>query len=82
FSRVKLAAESLGINYSNDERESESYYLNLYLAREQQKLGLMVDFELVRKRARVLFEAMNGTNEAKARKAVQIAMGRRGGGFL
>jgi transcription initiation factor TFIIIB Brf1 subunit/transcription initiation factor TFIIB len=82
FSRIKLTAENLGINYSNDERESESYYLNLYLAREQQKLGLMVDFELVRKRARVLFEAMSGTNEAKARKAVQIAMGRCGGGFL
>ncbi|WP_205097701.1 hypothetical protein [Candidatus Nitrosotenuis uzonensis] len=82
FSRIKLTAENLGINYSKDEKESESYYLNLYLAREQQKLGSKVDFELVRKRARVLFEAMSGTNEARARKAVQIAMGRHGGSFL
>ncbi|MEM3065126.1 MAG: hypothetical protein QW177_07125 [Candidatus Nitrosotenuis sp.] len=82
FSRVKLTAESLGINYSKDEKNSESYYLNLYLSREQQKLGPKVDFDLVRTRARALFEAMSGTNEAKARKAVQIAMGRCGGGFL
>lgn len=82
FSRIKLAAENLGINYSKDEKKSESYYLNLYLAREQQKLGPKVDFDLVRKRTRVLFEAMSGTNEAKARKAVQIAMGRCGGGLL
>ncbi|MFY9299913.1 MAG: hypothetical protein WAO91_01815 [Candidatus Nitrosotenuis sp.] len=81
FSRIKLTAENLGINYK-DEKKSESYYLNLYLTKEQQKLGSMIDFDLVRKRARVLFEAMSGTNEAKARKAVQIAMGRCGGGFL
>ncbi len=82
FSRIKLTAENLGISYSKDEKKSESYYLNLYLAREQQKLGPKVDFDLVRKRARALFEAMSGTNEAKARKAVQIAMGRCGGGLL
>ncbi len=81
FSRVKLTAENLGINYK-DEKKSESYYLNLYLAKEQQKLGSKIDFDLVRKRARVLFEAMSGTNESKARKAVQIAMGRCGGSFL
>lgn len=79
FSRIKLTAETLGINYKD---ESESYYLNLYLAREQQKLGPKVDFDLVRKRARTLFEAMSGTNEARARKAVQIATGRCGGSIL
>ena len=80
FSRVKLTAQSLGISYSADSK-SECYYLNLYLAREQQKLGSAIDFDLVRKKARTLFEAMSGTNEAKARKAVQIALGRCGGGF-
>lgn len=81
FSRVKLTAESLGISYTGDSN-SECYYLNLYLAREQQKLEPVVDFDLVRSRARTLFEAMSGTNEAKARKAVQIALGRCGGDFL
>jgi transcription initiation factor TFIIIB Brf1 subunit/transcription initiation factor TFIIB len=80
FSRVKLAAENLGINYKDEKHES--YYLNLYLARVQQKLDSKVDFGLVRKRARALFEAMNGTNEARARKAVQIAMGRWGGNLV
>lgn len=81
FSRIKLTAENLGINYK-DEKKSESYYLNLYLTKEQQKLGSKVDFDLVRKRARAVFEAMSGTSEAKARKAVQIAMGSCGGDFL
>lgn len=80
FSRIKLTAETLGINYKDE--KSESYYLNLYLAKEQQKLDSKVDFDLVRNRARTLFEAMSGTNEARARKAVQIAMGRCGGSFL
>lgn len=78
FSRVKLTAQSLGISYSADSK-SECYYLNLYLSREQQKLGSVIDFDLVRKKARTLFEAMSGTNDAKARKAVQIALGRCGG---
>ena len=82
FSRIKLTAESLGISYSMDEKKSECYYLNLYLSREQQNLEPKVDFDLVRKKARTLFDAMSGTNEAKARKAVQIALGRCGGGLF
>lgn len=82
FSRIKPTAQSLGISCSVDEKNSECYYLNLYLSREQQNLEPRVDFDLVRKKARALFEAMSGTNEARARKAVQIALGRCGGSLL
>ncbi len=81
FSKVKLLAEGLGIPYSG-EKKTEYYYLNLYLAKEQQRLGDMVNFDLIRKRAMSMFEAMNGNNEARARRAVQIALGRNGRGIF
>lgn len=77
FSKVKLLAEGLGIPYSG-EKKTEYYYLNLYLAKEQKRLGDMVNFDLIRKRAMSMFEAMNGNNEARARRAVQIALGGNG----
>lgn len=80
FSRVKLLAEDLGIVYPACNK-TEYYYLNLYLAREEQKLEHIVDFDLIRKRAISLFEAMDGNAEARARRAVQIVSGRNGRGI-
>lgn len=81
FSKVKLLAEGLGISCSEGSK-TEYYYLNLYLARKQQRLGHVVDFDLIRKRAMSLFEAMDGNNETKARRAVKIALGGNGRGIF
>lgn len=75
FTRVKLEAKRLGIQHS--EKKYEYYYLNLYLARAQKRLDQVLDFGLIRKRAMSLFESMNGNDEARARKAVQITLGRK-----
>ncbi len=56
---------------------SQEYYLNLYLAKEQQRLGSEIDFGLVRRKARSIFGAMKGNDDTKARKAVQIVLGGR-----
>lgn len=80
FSKLKLPAEDLGIPGSKGNK-TEHYYLNLYLARTQKELDCVLDFDLIRKKAMSLFESMSGNNEARARKAVQMALGRRGGIF-
>lgn len=77
FSKLKLSAENLGI-LGPEGNKTEHYYLNLYLARAQEKLASALDFDLIRRKAMSLFESMSGNDEARARKAVQMALGRRG----
>jgi len=75
FSRLKNRAEELGIEC--DGHESADYYLNLYLSKAQHYSPDQLTFNKVKQRARKLFHSLNGNAESRARRAVELALGRR-----
>ncbi len=77
FSRLKNKAEELGIDC--DGHKSADYYLNLYLAKAQQHLPNQSSFNKVKEKARKLFHSIDGNEESRARKAVELALGRGNG---
>jgi len=76
FSRLKNKAEQLGIDCNG---HSADYYLNLYLSKAQHYLPDQLSFNKVKQRARNLFSSLNGNVESRARRAVELALGRRNG---
>lgn len=76
FSRIKPVAEDLGVYDNSYHANPEMYYLNLYLTKEEQKYGDKIDFDLVRRKAISVFVALPGTKETRAKKAVQISIGK------